>query len=31
MKFKDTIGIFKNAFTENECKELIARHEVTSR
>tara|TARA_R110001592_G_scaffold182774_2_gene426158 strand:+ start:4514 stop:5134 length:621 start_codon:yes stop_codon:yes gene_type:complete len=28
MKFKDTIGIFKNAFTENECKELIARHEV---
>jgi|MDTC01.1.fsa_nt_gb hypothetical protein len=28
MKFKDTIGIFNNAFTKEECKELMDRHEM---
>tara|TARA_R110002074_G_scaffold198692_1_gene366339 strand:+ start:1164 stop:1787 length:624 start_codon:yes stop_codon:yes gene_type:complete len=27
MEFKDTIGIFENAFTKKECKDLIKRHE----
>ena len=29
MKFKDTIGIFENAFSTEECKDLIKRQEDT--
>jgi hypothetical protein len=27
MKFKDTIGVFENAFTQEECQRIIDRQE----
>ena len=27
MKFKDTIGVFENAFTKEECQRIIDRQE----